>query len=142
MDRRVKPGDDERRVIASVDCHHTSCPEYEQLKDLLHSGKSATILPLMAASSSGHWNTEASRTWPPVAMRNHTRRSPRNASTTATPSRGALAGGTGTCTGPAGRPESHSFTRRMLTSVSRMRTHTRALTSPPEKTGTSNTALS
>ena len=31
-----------------------SCPEYEQLNDLLQSGKSATMLPSMAASSSGH----------------------------------------------------------------------------------------
>ncbi len=34
---------------------YKSCPEYEQLKDLLHSGKSATMLPSIAASRSGHW---------------------------------------------------------------------------------------
>ena len=30
---------------------------------MLHSGKSATILPSIAASSSGHWNHDASRRW-------------------------------------------------------------------------------
>jgi hypothetical protein len=34
--------------------HQRSCPEYEQLKDLLQSGKSATMLFSIAASSSGH----------------------------------------------------------------------------------------
>ena len=34
--------------------HQKSCPEYEQLNDLLQSGKSATILPSMAVSRSGH----------------------------------------------------------------------------------------
>ena len=30
---------------------------------MLHSGKSATMLPSMAASSSGHWNQDGSRRW-------------------------------------------------------------------------------
>ena len=52
-------------VVAIRECaaHHRSCPEYEQLKLLLHSGKSATMLPSIAASSSGHWNQDASRRW-------------------------------------------------------------------------------
>ena len=33
---------------------HKSCPEYEQLKLLLHNGKSATMLPSITASSNGH----------------------------------------------------------------------------------------
>jgi hypothetical protein len=37
---------------------YKSCPEYEQLKLLLHSGKSATMLPSITASSSGHWNQD------------------------------------------------------------------------------------
>src|SRR5512134_1913617 len=54
-----------------------SWPEYEQLNDLLQSGKSATMLPSMAASSSGHWNHEGSRRWqrwtrPSVSSRSHT----------------------------------------------------------------------
>ena len=42
---------------------HRSWPEYEQLKDLLQRGKSATMLPSITASSSGHWNHEGSRKW-------------------------------------------------------------------------------
>ena len=33
----------------------------EQLKDLLQIGKSATMLPSIAASKSGHWNQDESR---------------------------------------------------------------------------------
>src|SRR5262245_46517268 len=40
---------------------YRSWPEYEQLNDLLQSGKSATMLPSTAASSSGHWNHDGSR---------------------------------------------------------------------------------
>ena len=73
------------------------------------------------------------------ARRSHTNRSPRNASTIATPSRGSAMIGTGTRSGPAGkaasqRPDQHG----MLASTSRMRTHTRASTSPAVSTGTSN----
>ena len=40
---------------------YRSCPEDEQLKDLLHSGKLATMLFLIAASNSGPWNHDGSR---------------------------------------------------------------------------------
>ena len=33
------------------------------MNDLLQSGKSATMLPSIAASSSGHWNHDGSRRW-------------------------------------------------------------------------------
>jgi hypothetical protein len=70
-----------------------SWPEYEQLNDLLQSGKSATILFSMAASSSGHWNQDGSRGWqratvPSSSSRSQTRMSPRKPSTSAA----ALAG--------------------------------------------------
>ena len=65
--------------------HQRSCPEYEQLNDLLQSGKSATMLPSTAVSSSGHWNQEASRKWqrstrPLPSSRSQTSTSPRKAS--------------------------------------------------------------
>src|SRR5204863_5002500 len=71
--------------------HQRSCPEYEQLNDLLQSGKSATMLPSIAASSSGHWNQDGSRRWqratrPSVPMRTQRKISPRKPSTSATPS--------------------------------------------------------
>src|SRR5262249_13023838 len=40
---------------------HRSCPEYEQLNDLLQRGRWATMLPPITASSSGHWNQDGSR---------------------------------------------------------------------------------
>src|SRR6202050_4511480 len=47
---RVKPSNNVLRMSSP----QRSCPEYEQLKDLLHSGKSATMLFSIAASNSGH----------------------------------------------------------------------------------------
>ena len=43
-----------RQAFEQCPAHQRSCPEYEQLNDLLQSGKSATMLPSIAASSSGH----------------------------------------------------------------------------------------
>src|SRR5439155_972310 len=72
------------------------------------SGKSATMLPSMAASSRGHWNQDGSRRWqrsiaPPGARRTQARMSPRKPSTRAMPST-SLSGGwmVSALTGPAG----------------------------------------
>ena len=69
---------------------------------MLHSGKSATMLPSIAASSSGHWNQDGSRRWqraiaPSGARRTQARTSPRKPSTRARPSAASP---------PAGRPGS------------------------------------
>src|SRR5487761_2557832 len=71
--------------------HQRSCPEYEQLNDLLQSGKSATMLPSTAVSNSGHWNQDASRRWqrstrPLPSSRSQTSTSPRKASVRPRPS--------------------------------------------------------
>ena len=55
------------------------------MNDLLQSGKSATMLPSMTASSSGHWNHDGSRKWqraivPSPSMRTHASTSPRKPS--------------------------------------------------------------
>ena len=79
---------------------------------MLHKGKSATMLPSIAASSSGHWNHEASRRWqrataPSPARRTCANTSPRNASTSAKPSpEGARRGQRG-ADRPAGQARQH-----------------------------------
>ena len=100
------------------------------------------MLASIAASSNGHWKQEASRTWPRAILpsaprRSQARKSPRNASTRATPSLRSP-GGQRAAIGLAGSDASHALMSAMLASTSRMRTQTRAFTSPWEKTGTSN----
>src|SRR6516225_11978168 len=53
----------ENRLLCFTMVLYRSWPEYEQLNDLLQSGKSATILPSIAVSRSGQWNHDASRKW-------------------------------------------------------------------------------
>ena len=98
----------------------------------------------IAASSSGHWNHDASRAWQrairPSTTRTHTSTSPRNASVMAMPSLANSAGRSPTRVGPGGRLASQPLSRTMLCSISRMRTQTRASTSPLVKTGTAKAA--
>ena len=119
---------------------HRSCPEYEQLNDLLQSGKSATMLPSIAASSSGHWNHDASRRW---------QRSMRPAAVDPQPhqhvaaerfgQRHALARAArrrSRCgRRPAASRSSICSISDRLWSISLMRIQTRALTSPSVSTG-------
>src|SRR5271166_77364 len=127
--------------------HYRSCPEYEQLNDLLHKGKSATMLPSIAASSSGHWNQEASRRWhratePSSDRRTCANTSPRKASTSADPSRWPPDGGRAARTGPGGMRASIVSMRSRLSKTSSIRTQMRALTSPSGRVGTLNLRVS
>src|SRR3974390_217272 len=125
---------------------YRSCPEYEQLNDLLQIGKSAMMLPSIAVSSSGHWNQDASRRWhratvPSALSRSQTSTSPRNASTSAKPSLAPCVVKT-VRTSPGGSESSNCSSIDRLCSTSRMRIQTRALTSPASRTGTSKRSRS
>src|SRR5262249_51948277 len=125
---------------------YRSCPEYEQLNDLLQSGKSATMLPSITASNSGHWNQEGSRKWQratrsPSSL-TQTSTSPRNASVIATPSRTAPERSISVWIEPSGRCRKICAIIARLCSTSRTRIQTRALTSPASSTGTSNSSAS
>src|SRR5262249_43145292 len=125
--------------------HQRSCPEYEQLKDLLQSGKSATILPSMAVSRRGHWNHDGSRKWQwstlPSSMRTAASTSPRKPSTRPKPSPLPRALKPAAI-GPSGRRAMIWSISEKLCSTSRMRIQTRALTSPSDSTGTVKSSLS
>ena len=76
---------------------------------MLQSGKSATMLPSIAASSSGHWNQDGSRRWqrsisPSAPMRTATSTSPRKPSTSASPSRAPPDLARSVCSLPVGQP--------------------------------------
>src|SRR6478735_485570 len=136
---RLRRGDSHRpreQRFQQQGAHQRSCPEYEQLNDLLQSGKSATMLFSIAASNSGHWNHDASRAWAramrPPSMRTETSTSPRKASVMAMPS--PEPSRSSTRAGPDGRLPSQCRNSAMLCSTSRIRTQTRASTSPAVNT--------
>src|SRR5581483_11822612 len=115
------------------DGSYKSCPAYEQLNDLLQSGKSATMLPSMAASSSGHWNHEGSRRWqraivPSGPSRTQAKMSPRKPSTRAIPSAPSLEGEAegSTRTSPGRRRSRTCSISASDWPISFARTHTRA----------------
>jgi hypothetical protein len=104
------------------------------------------MLPSIAASSSGHWNQDGSRRWqrstrPSAPMRTHAKMSPRKPSTSAAPSAAVRAAGSGLRVAPDGSPARICSISARLCSTSRMRIHTRALTSPACTEGTSNCSV-
>src|SRR3989304_9362396 len=119
----------------SLNSSHKSCPEYDWLKLLLHTGKSGTIFPCIASSSASQFTLEGSLTmqrlisplgpdWSQYTI------PPRHPSTTANPEHPFEGGSKTPLILPSGMPSNISQIIRNDSLISSILTQTRAWISP------------